>query len=158
MRSEIVNCFFHCLILFFTKFVFNRCVFLFLENTSVFSKCVEHIFCIRSGTYVKPFCIWFSFDIATCQIAMELMVSKCVARSIVKLRFCTPFFMVLNICSMCLLFQSVFDSLLSISDFCPTVVSGNFRSRVGVNHWHYTFGSFDIRFCHTTPSPLHWFQ
>ena len=105
---------------------------------------------------MEPFVLGVVLNVQLAQIAVKISVGKCITGAVLECSIAAPFFFVFHIGSMGLLTQTLVYVLLGVADFRPTVVAGNLRSGIGINHRNNAVRCFDDDFgAHIMPSPLH---
>ena len=129
-----------------------------LQDTTIAAEIIKMVARNRPG-HMKPLVFRVVLDAQLAKIAVKVFVSKSIAGAVLKRSVAAPFFLVYHIGSMGLLIQTLVYVLFGIADFRPSVMAGNFRSGIGINHRNNAVRCFDDDFCaHIMPSPLHEIQ
>ena len=126
-----------------------------LQDTAIRTEIIEVVAGDRP-CHMEPFVLRVVLNVQLAQIAVEIFIGKSIAGAILERSVAAPFFLVFHIGSVGLLTQTFVYVLLGVADFRPTVVAGNFRSGIGINHRNNAVRCFDDDFgAHIMPSPLH---
>ena len=126
-----------------------------LQDTAIAAEIIKVVAGDGPG-YMEPFVFRVVLNVQLAQIAVEILVGKGIAGTVLECGIAAPFFFVFHIGSVGLLIQTFVYVLFGVADFRPTVVAGNLRSGIGINHRNNAVRCFDDDFCaHIMPSPLH---
>ena len=126
-----------------------------LQDTAIRTEIIEVVAGDRP-CHMEPFVLGVVLNVQLAQITVEIFIGKSIAGAVLECSIAAPFFFVFNIGSVGLLTQTFVYVLLGVADFRPTVVAGNLRSGIGINHRNNAVRCFDDDFsAHIKPSPLY---